>query len=269
MVTVDHLLIGVVGGMQPDKLVTSFKGDHDGKYARVLFSWPDEPQWLGLNNDAQEIDADIQNILLRILTLAEFDGGGSLLRLFIGLDHDATEGFAQFAQFAQQEKSAFEGREREWFAKATAHVLRLALTLTYIEWALNGESEKPKAITGTAMKAAIRLVGDYFWPHARACLRLIGLTDRHSHARQALLWIRAKGRNAVSREDIRRDALSQRLDATQTDALLKSLCDSGWLREEVTAARPQGGKPVRRWLVNQKLHKHPTALTAETAETPP
>ena len=46
--SVDHLLIGVVGGMQPDKLVASFEGDHDGKYARVLFAWPDEPGWLGL-----------------------------------------------------------------------------------------------------------------------------------------------------------------------------------------------------------------------------
>lgn len=38
MLAIDHLLIGVVGGMQPDKLVASFKGDHDGKYARVLFA---------------------------------------------------------------------------------------------------------------------------------------------------------------------------------------------------------------------------------------
>jgi hypothetical protein len=64
MLSVDHLLIGVVGGMQPDKLVASFEGDHDGKYARVLFAWPDEPGWLGLNNEANEIDADIYNIIL-------------------------------------------------------------------------------------------------------------------------------------------------------------------------------------------------------------
>jgi hypothetical protein len=71
----------------------------------------------------------------------------------------------------------------------------------------------------------------------------------------------------VSREDIRRDALGQRLDAAQTDDLLKGLCASGWLREEVTRPGPQGGKPVRRWLVNPKLHNHPTAQTALTAET--
>ena len=44
MLSVDHLLIGVVGGMQPDKLVASFEGDHDGKYAKYFQndggSWP-------------------------------------------------------------------------------------------------------------------------------------------------------------------------------------------------------------------------------------
>jgi uncharacterized protein DUF3987 len=121
MLSIDHLLIGVVGGMQPDKLVASFKGDHDGKYARVLFAWPDEPGWRGLNNDATEIDADVLNIISRILMLAEFTEEGDLIPRFISLDPGAEVEFAQFAQFAQQEKNAFEGREREWFAKATAH----------------------------------------------------------------------------------------------------------------------------------------------------
>ena len=265
--SVDHLLIGVVGGMQPDKLVASFEGDHDGKYARVLFAWPDEPGWLGLNNDADEIDADIYNIISRILTLAELTQEGRLVSHSIGLDPEAAERFAQFAQFAHREKSAFEGREREWFAKATAHVLRLANTLTYVEWALTTDSTKPVTVNKATIEAAIGLVRDYFWPHARACLRLIGLTEKHTNARRALLWIRAKERIEVSREEIRRDALSQRLDAEETTALLAALCKSGWLREEVTEPGPQGGKPARRWPVNPILLKDPVAQTALTAET--
>src|SRR5262249_12101065 len=156
----------------------------------------------------------------------------------IGLDPEAAGRFAQFAQFAHQEKNAIEGREREWFAKATAHVLRLANTLTYVEWALTTDANKPVAVNKTTMDAGIRLVRDYFWPHARTCLRLIGLTERHTNARRALLWIRAKGKTEVSREEIRREALSQRLDAEETAALLTALCKSGWLREEVTEPGP-------------------------------
>ena len=145
--SVDHLLIGAVGGMQPDKLVASFEGDHDGKYARVLFAWPDEPRWLGLNNDADEIEADICTRGSRTPTLAELTQEGRLVSHSIGLDPEAAERFAQFAQFAHREKSAFEGREREWFAKATAHVLRLANTLTYVEWALTTYFAKPGPTT--------------------------------------------------------------------------------------------------------------------------
>jgi hypothetical protein len=123
-------------------------------------------------------------------------------------------------------------------------------------------------VNKTTMVAAIKLVRDYFWPHARACLRLIGLSEKHAHARRVLLWIRAKGKSEVSREEIRRDALSQRLDANESTALLTALSKSGWLREEVAAPGPQGGKPARRWLVNPKLLKDPIAQTAETAETP-
>ena len=197
--------------------------------------------------------------------LAEFTEEGDLIPCFIGLDADAA---GEFAQFAQQEKNAFEGREREWLAKVTAHVLRLANTLTHVEWALTTDVTKPVVVNKTTMQAAIKLVRDYFWPHARACLRLIGLTEKHTNARRVLLWIRAKGKTEVSREEIRRDALSQRLDANETTALLKELSKSGWLQEEVTAPGPQGGKPAHRWLVNPKLLKDTVAETADTAETP-
>src|SRR5262249_26964323 len=38
----DHLLICVVGGLQPDKGAKSLEGPADGMYARLLFSWPSE-----------------------------------------------------------------------------------------------------------------------------------------------------------------------------------------------------------------------------------
>ena len=37
-----HLLVGVVGGFQPDLLARSFAGDIDGIYSRFLYAWPPE-----------------------------------------------------------------------------------------------------------------------------------------------------------------------------------------------------------------------------------
>jgi hypothetical protein len=261
---IDYLLISVVGGMQPDKLAQSFKGPADGMYARLLFAWPPEPTYQPLSDDALEIDPDILNALARLDGLAEFEDGNLVVRS-IELSAGARDRFEQFLQFLHREKQAFDGREREWLAKAPAHVLRLAGTLCLLDWAMRGGAE-PTEISAVFISAAIRLVQDYFWPHARAALRQVGLTERHINARRVLRWMRARGRKEVSLEDIRRDALGQKLDAEQTGDLLDALTRSGWLREKEAKSAPRGGRPARRWEVSPNLF--PAAETALTAQTP-
>jgi hypothetical protein len=85
------------------------------------------------------------------------------------------------------------------------------------------------------MVAAIRLWSEYFWPHARAAPRQIGLSERHANSRRVLRWIKAYHRTYVAREEIRREALGQPLDAEQTQRLLDHLVKSGWLREIATS----------------------------------
>ena len=80
------------------------------------------------------------------------------------------------------------------------------------------------------MAAAIRLTSEYFWPHARAALRQIGLTDRHRHLRRVLRWIKANGHTEVSLKDVRREAVGGILDAEQTRDLIDRLETAGWLR---------------------------------------
>jgi hypothetical protein len=109
---------------------------------------------------------------------------------------------------------------------------------------------EPREVGEEFMSAAIRLAKEYFWPHARAALRQIGLTDRHRNARRVLRWIAAHGKHEVSREDIRRDAVSQSLDAEQTQDLIDAIGRWGWLREDSTRTP---GRTRRRWRVNPKL----------------
>jgi hypothetical protein len=72
-VRLENLLVGIVGGLQPDKLVKSFEGDHDGMYARVCFSWPEEPAYKPLTNDVAEIEPDLINALSRLIGLDDGD----------------------------------------------------------------------------------------------------------------------------------------------------------------------------------------------------
>jgi len=62
-VVLDYLLVGVVGGLQPDKVARAFEGDEDGMYARFYFAWPEEPAHMPLSNEVSEIEPEIQNAL--------------------------------------------------------------------------------------------------------------------------------------------------------------------------------------------------------------
>ena len=137
-------------------------------------------------------------------------------------------------------------------------MLRLAGVLAFMEWLdpiLSGlpglpALPEPETVEAKQIAAAVTLWREYFWPHARACIRQIGLTERHIEARRALRWLRATNTREVSREDIRHRACGRRLDADQAQELIDRLVSVGWLRERTTAT---GGRPARRWEVNPIL----------------
>jgi hypothetical protein len=113
------------------------------------------------------------------------------------------------------------------------------------------------------LAGAVKLMREYFWPHARAALRRIGLTDRNKDLRRALRWMQASRLPMVSLKDIRREALGGSLDADQTRDLLDRLEVAGWLRLEKTET---GGRPRERWSVNPRVFEIAPAGTARTAE---
>ena len=198
------------------------------------------------------------------------DGGPDFVPRYLDLSEEAHREFEQFRQFLHAGIGSLDGREREWWAKGATHVLRLAGTLTYLDWAMHTgpliiadsasrfqdilkRAAEPTKVEATIMGSAVRVWReDFLLPHARASLRQVGLSDRHKHARRVLKWLQAKTMSTVTREDIRRDALQQQLDAQATDDLLQALAKAGWLKQEQTQ-RKGAGRPASRWSVNPKL----------------
>src|SRR5262245_8285826 len=195
-VVLDYLLVGVTGGFQTDKVARAFEGDDDGMYARFCFAWPEEPAHMPLSNEVSEIEPEIQNALVRIINLPA-DEDGVFAPRTIDLSADAVAAFEGFRAFLSQAKKELDGREREWVAKGGTHVLRLTGTLAYLDWAMLGGDE-PHVIGEEYVEAAVRLWRDYFWPHSRAALRQIGLTEKHTNPRRALFWIRNNQKSEVS-----------------------------------------------------------------------
>jgi len=261
-VAIPHLLVGVIGSFQPDKLARAFAGDEDGMYGRFLYAWPSTPEYRPLSNDADEFEPDLQNALTALIRLPSEDADGMFYSKTISLSPDAVAEFEAFRIWSDQTKRGLDGHELHWFVKGETTALRLAGTLAYMAWAMARSKPsasgydsivaamEPEVIDKQFVAAAIRLWRDFFWPHARAALRQIGLTDRHKDARIVLRWIKVRGKSEVSAKDVRRHALAQRLDAQGTHRLLDELQKSGWLKKHTTET---AGRPKHRWVVNPKL----------------
>jgi Protein of unknown function (DUF3987) len=266
---VDYLLVGVVGGFQPDKLVKAFAGDDDGMYARFNFAWPEQAPHTKLADEIGSVDHNLKDALARLDALAKFTEEDALVESSIKLSDAARTEFEQLRQFVHDQTQLLEGRDREWMSKVPAHVLRLAGTLCLLDWAWDKTTTaEPIEVDALYMQRAIKLVREYFWPHARASLRLAGISERHATARRALRWIRASGLEEVSLLNIRREALAHTLDEVGTQDLLDGLERAGWLQQTPRTAGAGRGRPARRWRVNPLLRK-PNAGNAENAEIHP
>lgn len=275
-IAIDHLLVGVVGSFQPDKLARAFAGDEDGMYGRFLYAWPSAPDYRPLTNDAAEVEPELQNALTALIRLPSENVEGLFAPQMISLSDDAIAEFEQFRRWVDKTKGGLDGHERQWLVKGETVVLRLAGTLAFMAWAIalgapstNGVegitgSLEPKTIDKQFIADAIRLWREFFWPHARAALRQIGLSDRHKDARRVLRWIKVHGKFEVSREEVRREALGQKLDAEETQKLLDSLVRAGWAEKDITKT---GGRSRHRWKINPRLLLNRPAQSAETAES--
>jgi uncharacterized protein DUF3987 len=260
---VPHLLVALVGGFQPDKLSRSLKGDMDGMYARFLFSWPEEPGYRPLTDDALEFDPELVNALQWLVRLEEATNDrGEFAPRSIPLSRDARQDFEHFRHFLHTMKEQLDGREREWASKGPAAVLRITGTLSLLEAAWSG-SREPAEVDAQSLRNAVGLWRGYFEPHSRAALRQIGLSERHSEIRRVLRWIRATGAKEVSVLDVRRKAMAHAVDYDRANQLVTDMVHRGWLKPKPAERRAH--RPALRWEVNPLLSG--PAISAESAIT--
>jgi len=232
-------------------------------YARFLYAWPTPPAYRPLDDTAEEIDTTLVNALGLLIRLPAETPDGRFTPRDVRLSASAKIHFEQFRKDLYALKKTFDGREAQWVAKAENHILRLAGTLAYLAWAFRPlgatgvealtAALEPEEIAGEFITNAIRLWREYFLPHARASLRQIGLSDHDADARRVLNHLRATQLPIVSIEIIRRDAMSQSINADQTVNLIDRLARSGWLRKVDAKLQKGPGRKAHRWEVNPLL----------------
>ncbi|HKU97344.1 MAG TPA: DUF3987 domain-containing protein [Vineibacter sp.] len=256
-VELDYPSLPILGTTHPDALVPALTRDDGGVLARFLFV---RPAATGARRPLSEED----DVVTReaVSALGRLCGQPWRLR-DLPLAREAHAAFEDFRQAHHVSMPELAGKAAAWWGKGPSQVLRLAGVLTFLDWAASRQgAAEPEHVPAWAIDAAARLWRVYLWPHAQATFRIAGAGGEHeSRQRHVLRWLAAQRMPEVSREHIRREALSQTLDAAGTQRLIDDLVDGGWL-QPVAPAKGGRGRRRRRWQV------HPALWGAETAGAP-
>ena len=236
--TIDRLSIGVVGGIQPDRLRTLlFKSDDDGLLARFLPIWPN-PAPLK-RPEVQADDALIDEALSRLLSLQmatdEVEGARPW---FLSFTDDARALLDDFRVTVRGWEASAEGLLLSFTGKLPGLAARLALVLACLDWAAEGE-EEPREIGERHFRRAAHLVEAYFLPMARRAYADASVPKAEKAARRLVALLREQGWERFASRDV------LRLGRAGLSAAAESEPRSDRLGRTATAFGPLKARAVR------------------------
>ena len=248
-----HLSIGVLGGIQPDKLSGIIDGMDDGLAGRFLWSWADVIPTFTLARTRLD-DREAQEAFARLATLQmNVDEHGNLEPRQVRLSHpaeDALEAFGrEIASRAHESEGAFAGL----LGKARGHALRLAAVLDYLRWAAIPQAGEPTMISQEAVLAAAGLLDGYFLPMADRVFgdAVVPLSERR--ARVLARYLRKSGLEQFKARDVYREINGLVREPAAMDAACSALVEAGLIRPQFTRAGDQPGRKAKVYEVNPVL----------------
>jgi hypothetical protein len=271
----DKPAVSIVGSLDPERLDAALLGTGDGLAARFLYVWPGPAPYRSLRTLKPTREDEAVNALQRIARAV----GTPEKPLVLAFEDRAVTAFDVSLERLHPEALRAEGLLAGWLGKGRGTVARLAAVLALLDWTANrpGNALPPTVITTQHLCAAWDLWERYYRPHAQAVFDRAGPSDRdrqgkhqaQQHARRVIGWIRARGAAEISREEVRREALSQQVNAAGADEVILALEQAGVLREvEDEEEYPSRGRPARRWQVNPALLAKQAAQIAESPGLP-
>ncbi|HEY8566536.1 MAG TPA: DUF3987 domain-containing protein [Beijerinckiaceae bacterium] len=252
-VVIPHLSVGLLGGVQPDKLVPLLRGPDDGLVARVLWAWPDSvpPFTLarGIINDRPMVDAFIR--LASLPTVRNDDGKPEpvLLRLTPEAQN-ALEAFGREAQVIGEDQC---GVYAGALGKARGHALRLACIVEHLWWCTDPCRPEPDRIDRPAMDAAVTLVQEYFLPMAERVCGDAATPAAERSARTLARRLRRERLASFNARELRRSVGAGLRNARDMDEACQALVEARLIRPAPTRKGDTPGRPTKTFVVNPTL----------------
>jgi len=251
-VHIDRLSIGVVGGIQPDRLKSLLlKSDDDGLLARFVPIWPN-PAPIRRPRDFAE-NGFFERALFKLLSLEMIPDETEAPRPWlIPFTEEAKNSLDEFRKLVRGWETGSEGLLLSFIGKLPGLAVRLSLVLAYLDWAAGNEVE-PYDITTEHFSRATSFVGDYALPMARRAYTDASLSKSERAARRLIAVIREQSwERFTSREVLRLDR-SGLATAKELNPVLAVLVEGDVIRAVEGATKPQGGRPVRIFAVNPMI----------------
>lgn len=250
-VKIQHLTVGVVGGLQPEKMAELLmKGSDDGFVARFLMVWPD-PAPLRLSN-SPPISSRYLAALQRLNSLQMgVNENGAATPVIKMLSPEARMQHFKWQEKNREEMNEVYGLALSHYGKLPGIILRLALAFEYMDWCLTDKPE-PETIGIEAIARAADLVDEYFKPMA---IRVYGDAALPPNEKRAAMLARRILKNktlTVNAGEVRRYwKLPGLRDSESVKAAFAVLVESGWLAPVVES--PTKGAPKLDYQVNPEL----------------
>lgn len=242
-----HFPLSILATSRPEPLKEQLCADDDDLAARFLFAWPGPQPYRALEIVEGSRDDEILQRLRALSRLARSPDDPCVIEV------DARGRTALDGVLGRQhvERQMVEGPEATWLGLGRAQIVRLAGALELLG-SIDGKAKRPGTIGTEQIEAAAALWRDYYWPHAKAVFDSAELSDYSKRVRRVARWLLDKRPTTVSREDIRRRALSMSATAEETESVLQRLHYLGYVQPDL-AYRDKPGRPTTHWQVNPAL----------------
>ena len=249
---VPSLSVGIMGGIQPDRLATLIlSGDDDGLAARFLYLWPERvpPQ-----RPKGQLPSGAKGKLSKLFELKESrDEFGN--RIPLRFDENAAPALQDYRKQIALAETETTGLYLSWLGKLPGMVVRLATIFEHLYWCGdNEEGPPPESISETAVVAAIAFLDGYARPMVRRCFGEATLPQVDIDARALARWIMAHpDETTVNSRGLRRAGALSTKDAARYDAAISELESAGWLRSRPGRDGEAAGRKRKDWGTNPRL----------------
>ena len=250
-VRVRYNSLAIIGGLQPDKLRSVFSGPDDGLAERFAYIWPNAVPPQRPNSDgARSREAFLIRIFRRLRSLDwARDGDGEPIPKIIRVDAAGLN----ILDVMRNEIASAEQREPGimacWRGKNPGRLLRLAITLEFLEWAA-GDGPEPEAVSLASMQRAADYI-DYLDAMMRRALgELALLPEQKLAARVARMIIAECPATLNERSLYQGEGFRDLRDKEFREKVFAELEGAGWARRQKV---PTGGRPRGDWEINPQL----------------